>query len=62
MEQCKLRFQPGIGIMLYLAAVVGLRAKMLNRACIANVRRRPIPNQALAIVAKALSLIGSAPS
>src|SRR6516165_1215152 len=45
MEPGDLRLQPGIGIMLYFAALVGFRAKMLYRASIADVRWRPIPDQ-----------------
>jgi len=36
--------------MFYLAALFGLRAKMLDRASIAGVRRRPVPNQTPRIV------------
>jgi hypothetical protein len=44
MKPGDLRLQPGIGIMLYFATLFGFRAKMLDRASIADVRRRPIPN------------------
>src|SRR5262245_8094829 len=50
MEPGDLRLQPGIGMMLYFATLVGLRAKMLDRASIADVRRRSIPNQTPHIV------------
>src|SRR5262249_5527456 len=50
MEPGDLRLQPGVGMMLYLAALVGFRTKMLDGASIANVRRRSIPNEAPRIV------------
>jgi len=39
--------------MLYLAAPFGFRAKMLNRASIADMRWRPISDQTLRIVVAA---------
>jgi len=50
MEPCDLRLQPGIGIVLYLAAFCRFGAKMLNRASIADMCLRPIPNQTPRIV------------